>query len=216
MMDFALSQILWALILGARWTVLLSLAAFVLGGLLGFALMLLTISKNRVVRLPALGFIWLIQGTPLLMQLFLVFYGPALFGMNISAWSAACLALSLWSAVYLAEIWRSAVRAIPAGQGEAALCLAMLPHQSLRHVILPQAIRMALPPTTGFMVQIIKSTSLTSIVGFTELMKTGTILANVTLDPFVVYGLVSIIYFCICYPMSLVSRRMEAHFNVAH
>nr|WP_291636329.1 amino acid ABC transporter permease [Bosea sp. (in: a-proteobacteria)] len=213
MMTFTLSQILWALILGARWTVALSLAAFVLGGLLGFALMLCTISKRTIVRMPALSFIWFIQGTPLLMQLFLVFFGPALFGWSISAWAAACTALTLWSAVYLAEMWRGAVRAVPPGQAEAALCLAMLPRQSLRHVVLPQAIRMALPPTAGFMVQIVKSTSLTSIVGFTELMKTGTVLSNVTLDPFVVYGMVSIVYFCLCYPLSLVSRRMEVRLD---
>lgn len=73
---------------------------------------------------------------------------------------------------------------------------------------------MALPPTAGFLVQIVKSTSLTSIVGFTELMKTGMILSNVTLDPFVVYGLVAVLYFCLCYPLSFAGRHMETRFDV--
>lgn len=214
MTDFTLQQIVYALVLGARWTVLLSLAAFFFGGILGLVLMLGTISRRRLVRLPALGFIWLIQATPLLMQLFLIFFGPALFGMDIPAWTAACIALTLWSSAYLAEIWRGCVLAVQSGQTEAALCLGMLRRQALRHVVFPQAIRMALPPTAGFFVQIVKSTALTSIVGFTELMKTGNILSNVTLDPFVVYGLVALIYFCLCYPLSLASRKMETVFDV--
>jgi len=214
MTDFTLQQIIYALVLGARWTVLLSLSAFVLGGILGLVLMLGTISQRKWVKLPALGFIWLVQATPLLMQLFLIFFGPALFGKDVPAWMAACIALTLWSSAYLAEIWRGCVLAVQKGQTEAALSLAMLRGQALRYVVLPQAVRMALPPTAGFMVQIVKSTALTSIVGFTELMKTGNILSNVTLDPFVVYGLVAIVYFCLCYPLSLVSRKMETVFDV--
>lgn len=214
MTDFSLQQIVYALVLGARWTVLLSLVAFLFGGTLGLALMLGTISRRSLIRLPALGFIWLIQATPLLMQLFLIYFGPALFGADIPAWSAACIALTLWSAAYLAEIWRGCVLAVQTGQTEAAMCLGMLRRQALRHVVFPQAVRMALPPTAGFFVQIVKSTALTSIVGFTELMKTGTILSNVTLDPFIVYGLVAVLYFCLCYPLSLASRKMETVFDV--
>ncbi|MGQ2905847.1 MAG: amino acid ABC transporter permease [Neoaquamicrobium sediminum] len=214
MTDFTLQQIIYALVLGARWTVLLSVSAFVLGGILGLVLMLGTISQRRWVKLPALGFTWLVQATPLLMQLFLIFFGPALFGKDVPAWMAACIALTLWSSAYLAEIWRGCVLAVQKGQTEAALSLAMLRGQALRYVVMPQAVRMALPPTAGFMVQIVKSTALTSIVGFTELMKTGNILSNVTLDPFVVYGLVAIVYFCLCYPLSLVSRKMETVFDV--
>lgn len=214
MMQFPLEQILYALLLGARWTVALSLAAFVLGGLLGLVLMLASLSRSKWLQRPALGYIWFIQGTPLLMQLFLIFFGLALAGLDLDAWTAACIAMALWSSAYLSEIWRGTVLAIAPGQTEAAQSLGMLRGQALRYVIFPQAIRMALPPTTGFMVQIIKSTSLTSIVGFAELMKTGTVLANVTLDPFMIYGLVSLMYFCLCYPLSLVSRRLETVFDV--
>lgn len=215
MMSFTFDQILWSLALGARWTVVLSAYSFLFGGILGFALMLGLISKRAGVRVPVMAMVWFVQSTPLLMQLFLIFYGLPLLGYDMPAWGAAGIALTLWSSVYFAEIWRGAVRSVSNGQGEAALCLGLLPHQSLRYVVLPQAVRIALPPTVGFMVQIVKSTSLTSIVGFTELMKTGTILANVTLDPFVVYGLVSALYFCICYPLSLASRKMETFFDVA-
>lgn len=214
MMQFTLSDLLWALLLGARWTVALSLVAFVCGGALGFVLMLCTISRRAALRVRSWALSCSCRARPLLMQLFLIFYGPALFGRDLPAWSAACIGLTLWSSVYLAEIWRGAVRAVPGGQTEAGLCLGMLPGQSLRHVLLPQAIRMALPPTAGFLVQIVKSTSLTSIVGFTELMKTGMILSNVTLDPFVVYGLVAVLYFCLCYPLSFASRHMETRFDV--
>ncbi|MEO3388778.1 amino acid ABC transporter permease [Mesorhizobium sp. CAU 1741] len=214
MTDFTYQNIVYALVLGARWTVLLSLTAFLFGGMLGLVLMLATIARQALLRYPALAFIWVIQATPLLMQLFLIFFGPALFGVNLPAWLAASIALTLWSSAYLAEIWRGCIRSVQAGQTEAALCLGMLRRQALRHVVFPQAVRMALPPTAGFLVQIVKSTALASIVGFTELMKTGTILSNVTLDPFAVYGLVAVIYFCLCYPLSLASRKMETVFDV--
>lgn len=214
MTDFTLQQIIYALVLGARWTVLLSFAAFLFGGILGLVLMVGSLSEHPLIRLPALGVMWMIQATPLLMLLFLIFFGPALFGADLPAWAAACIALTLWSSAFLAEIWRGCVRAVQTGQTEAALCLGMLRRQALRHVVFPQAVRMALPPTAGFLVQIVKSTALASIVGFTELMKTGTILSNVTLDPFVVYGLVALLYFCLCYPLSLASRKMETVFDV--
>lgn len=127
MMQFTLSDLLWALLLGARWTVALSLVAFVCGGALGFVLMLCTISRRAALRVPVMGFVLFVQGTPLLMQLFLIFYGPALFGRDLPAWSAACIGLTLWSSVYLAEIWRGAVRAVPGGQTEAGCALACCP-----------------------------------------------------------------------------------------
>ena len=137
----------------------------------------------------AQGYIELFQGTPLLMQLFLAFFGLGLFGIDVPAWLAAGVALILWTAAFLAEIWRGCVEAIAKGQWEASASLGMGYLQQMRYVILPQALRIAIPPTVGFSVQVVKGTALTSIIGFVELSKAGTVVTNATFQPFTVYGL---------------------------
>ena len=129
---------------------------------------------------------------------------------------AASIALILWTASFLAEIWRGCVEAIPKGQWEASASLGMGRLQQMRHVILPQALRIAVPPTVGFSVQVVKGTSLTSIIGFTELAKAGQVIANATFAPFTVYGFVALIYFVLCFPLSKSSQFLERKLNVAH
>ena len=107
------------------------------------------------------------------------------------------------------------MEAIPKGQWEAAECLALTRYQMLRHVILPQAVKLAIPSTVGFSVQVVKGTAVTSIIGFVELTKTGTVLANATFKPFLVYGLVAVGYFLLCYPLSLCARRLERRHHAA-
>ncbi len=160
-------------------------------------------------------YIELFQGTPLLMQLFLVFFGVALMGMNISPWAAAALALTLFTSAYLAEIWRGCVESISKGQWEASASLAMTPFEQMRYVILPQALRIAVAPTVGFSVQVVKGTAVTSIIGFTELTKTGSMLANATFEPFMVYGFVALGYFILCYPLSLCARHLERRLHAS-
>ena len=160
-------------------------------------------------------FIEFFQGTPLLMQLFLFFFGLALFGIEISPWVAAGLALSLWTAAFLAEIWRGCVEAIPKGQWEASSSLAMTFVEQMRHVILPQAAKIAIAPTVGFSVQVVKGTALASIIGFVELTKAGTMLNNATFRPFLVYALVALIYFCLCFPLSFFAKHLEGKADVA-
>jgi polar amino acid transport system permease protein len=109
----------------------------------------------------------------------------------------------------LTEIWRGCVDAVPKGQWEAAASQAMNLNQRLRHVILPQALRIAIPPTVGFVVQVVKATALASVIGFVELTKAGTMITNATFKPFLVYGCVALIYFAFCYPISLWSRSLE-------
>jgi polar amino acid transport system permease protein len=116
----------------------------------------------------------------------------------------------------LAEIWRGCVEAIPTGQWEASASLAMGYLQQMRYVIVPQAGRIALPPTVGFSVQIVKGTAVTSIIGFVELSKTGTNIVNATFESFTVYGLVALLYFAICWPLSKTSQILEKKLNVAH
>jgi polar amino acid transport system permease protein len=216
MSEFTTWDILRNLLLAARWTVLLSLVSFVGGGIAGALLLFLRIGGNRLGRSLAKAYVELFQGTPLLMQLFLAFFGLGLFGIDVPAWLAAGLALILWTAAFLAEIWRGCVEAIARGQWEASSSLGMGYLQQMRWVILPQALRIAVPPTVGFSVQVVKGTALTSIIGFVELSKAGTVVTNATFQPFTVYGLVALIYFCLCWPLSKSSQFLERKLNVAH
>ncbi|WP_050476397.1 amino acid ABC transporter permease [Herbaspirillum rhizosphaerae] len=216
MISFSLWDIVRNLLLAGRWTVLLSLATFVLGSVVGMIILFMRISKRPFLRRTAQLYIEVFQGTPLLMQLFLIFFGLALFGMEVPAWLAAGLALTLWSASFLAEIWRGCVEAVPRGQWEASSVLAMGHMQQMRHIILPQALRIAIPPTVGFSVQIIKGTAVTSIIGFVELSKAGTVITNATFMPFTVFAVVGLFYFALCWPLSKYSQFLERKFNAAH
>ena len=216
MNDFTVWDIVRNLLLAARWTIVLSLVSFIGGGIVAALLLLLRIGSSRAGRIFVQGYVELFQGTPLLMQLFLAFFGLGLFGVNVPAWLAAGLALILWSAAFLTEIWRGCVESIVRGQWEASASLGMGYVQQMRYVILPQALRIAVPPTVGFSVQVVKGTALTSIIGFVELSKAGTIVTNATFQPFTVYGLVALIYFCLCWPLSKSSQILERKLNVAH
>ncbi len=213
-MDFTLWDILRNLLTGLQWTLLLSLVAFVCGGIAGLLVLLVRLSPLAAPRILARGYIELFQGTPLLMQLFLVFFGIALLGLDVSPWLAAATALTLFTSAFLAEIWRGCVESISRGQWEASESLAMSRLETLRHVVLPQALRIAVAPTVGFSVQVVKGTAVTSIIGFTELTKTGSMLANATFEPFMVYGFVALGYFLLCYPLSLAAYRLERRLNV--
>lgn len=198
------------LVSALRWTFLLSAVAFLGGGLMGFVTALARSSGLPALRWPAAIYIGLFQGTPLLMQLFLVFYGLAvLTGIRIDPWPAAVLAFTLYSGAFLGEIWRGAIEAVPRTQWEAAETLALTRFAQLQHVILPQAFRIAIPPTVGFLVQLIKGTSVASIIGFVELARAGTLIVNVTFQPTVVYPVVALLYFCVCWPLSLLAFRLE-------
>lgn len=215
-MTFTFWDILSNLLLAARWTVLLSVISFVGGGIWGAAVLYARISPKRWLATLAHGYIELFQGTPLLIQLFITFFGFSLIGITVSAWVAASLGLTLWTAAFLAEIWRGCVDSVPKGQWEASSSLGMGRLQQMGHVILPQALRIAVPPTVGFSVQVVKGTALTSIIGFVELTRAGTVVTNATYKPFLVYGLVALIYFCLCWPLSKSSQLLERKLNVAH
>ncbi|WP_428946353.1 amino acid ABC transporter permease [Pantoea sp. FN060301] len=209
-------DILRNLLLAARWTLLLSLTAFLGGTLVALPLVMLRLSGRRWSLWPIRAWTELFQGTPLLMQLFLAFFGVALFGINVSPWTAASLALTCYTSAFLTDIWYGSIKALPKGQWEASRCLGLHFGQTLCRVILPQALRIGIAPTVGFAVQVVKGTALTSIIGFVELTKAGTILNNVTYQPFKVFGLVALGYFLICYPLSRYSQYLEKKFNAAH
>jgi polar amino acid transport system permease protein len=216
MVDFSLWDILRNLLLAARWTVVLSLIAFIGGGLVGLALLTARLGGGRTTGYAVAGYVQLFQGTPLLMQLFLAYFGLGLLGINVSPWVAAGLALTLYASAFLAEIWRGCVDAIPRGQWEAADSLALSFGEKLRHVVGPQALRIAVAPTVGFLVQVIKGTALASVIGFIELTKAGTMITNATFKPFTVYACVALMYFALCWPISAWSKRLERKLRREH
>lgn len=213
MQDFTLTNITYSLLLATRWTIVLSLIAFAGGGLVGFLLMLMRISPLTWVRVPSVVYIEFFQGTPLIMQLFLVFFGiSVLFQINLSAWEAATIALTTYTSAFLADIWRGSIEAIPSGQWEAARALGLNYFKQLKRIILPQAVKMSVPPTVGFAVQVVKGTSLASVIGFVELTRSAASISNVTFQPFLVFSIAAVIYFCLCFPLSLLSKRLERQF----
>jgi polar amino acid transport system permease protein len=214
MIQFTDWDILRNLLLAARWTILLSLIAFICGGLMGLLLTFLRSMRNTAMTRVIQVYVEIFQGTPLLMQLFLAFFGLALIGIDVNAWSAAILSLTLYSSAYFHDIWRGCIDALPKGQWEACRTIGLTYFQTMRYVIFPQAMRIAIAPTVGFAVQIVKGTALASIIGFVELTKAGTMLNNATFQPFKVFAMVAVIYFVICFPLSLFARHLEAKNNV--
>jgi polar amino acid transport system permease protein len=213
MRTFSLNDLLFILA-ATRWTILLSLLAFALGGLLGGVIAVLRISKLAPVRLAASGYVQLFQGTPLLMQLFLIYYGLGLFGLRLDAWTAVTITYTVYAAAFLGDIWRGCIQAIPKEQWEAARALALGYLAQLFLVILPQAVRIAIPPTVGFMVQLVKATAVASIIGFVELTRAGQLMTNATFQPMIVYPIVAGLYFALCWPLSLWSQRLERQLRV--
>ncbi len=200
MADFTLWDILRNLLLAGRWTVGLSLIAFIGGGVVGLLLLTLRLSKAPGAEPLVAAYVVL---------LFLVYYGLGLFGVNTSPWVAAGVGLTLYASAFLTEIWRGCVAAIPSGQWEASQSLAMNFREQLRYIILPQAVKIAIPPTVGFSVQVIKGTALASVIGFMELTKVGKTIANATFNPFLVFSCVALMYFVLCYPVSLYAKSLE-------
>ena len=208
MIQLSANHVLY-LVEAARWTILLSLIAFAGGALVGLPLALMRVSRSRGLRGLASVYIQIIQGTPLLIVLFLSYFGLGIVGLKLDPLVAAGLSLTIYAAAFLAEIWRGCIEAVPKTQWEASDCLGLNVFQQYAYVILPQAVRIATPPTVGFMVQIVKNTSLASVIGFVELARAGQIVNNSTFEPFVIFAIVGAIYFAICYPLSLASRHLE-------
>jgi polar amino acid transport system permease protein len=200
---------------GLKWTLALSAIGFVVGSAAGLGVALARTSGHRALERCMAGYIALFQGTPLLMQLFVVYYGLALVGLKLDAWISVSIGFTLHSGAFLGEIWRGSIEAVPKGQVEAAKALSLSYISRMRDVVLPQAIRISLPATIGFLVQLIKGTSLAAIIGFTELMRAGTIVSNQNFKPLLVLGLVCALYFAICWPLSLYGAQLERRMAVA-
>ena len=202
------------LLYGAEWTITLSFLAFAGGSIIGALIAAARISKFSAVRTLAASYVYLVQSTPLLMQLFIAYFGFTLLGINLPALFAAAVVMTIYSSAFLGEIWRGCLDAIPGAQWMGARALGLSRIEQLVYVIAPQAMRIAIAPTVGFLVQIVKNTSVTSLIGFIELARAGQILHNATFQPIRVFGCVACLYFLMCYPMSLLSRRLEGKLNV--
>lgn len=203
------------LLQGLTWTIGLSALAFVFGGIMGLGVALSRVSSVRILRNISVAYVLAVQGTPLMILLFLIFFGLPAIGLEVSSLFAAVAGMMIYASAYLGEIWRGAIQSVPKAQWEAAECLALGRVQRMAHVILPQAVRIATPPTVGFLVQIVKNTSLVSVVGFVELSRAAQLINNSIFEPFIVYQLVALLYFAVCYPLSLWSRTLEQRSSLA-
>ncbi len=172
------------LLQGALWTIVLSGLSFLCGGILGGVVALARVSPLAWVRTVALVYVQAIQGTPLLIILFLIYFGLPAVAFEVSSLAAAVISMTVYVGAYLGEIWRGAIQSVPKAQWEAAECLALSRLQRMEAVILPQAVKIATPPTVGFLVQIVKNTSLVSVVGFVELSRAAQLVNNSIFEPF--------------------------------
>jgi polar amino acid transport system permease protein len=211
--EFGPNELMFVL-LAARWTIVLALIAFVGGGMLGMVIAAIRVAPARPLRWLAGAYIQFFMGTPLLIQLFMAYYGSSLLGYRPDAWVAAAVTFCLNGAAFFGEIFRGAIEAIPKGQWEVSKALGFRFVPTLRLVIVPQAVRLMLPPAVGFMVQIVKSTSVASLIGFTELARASVQVNTVTFEPVMVFGTASAIYFALCWPLSLLSSHLEKRFAV--
>jgi polar amino acid transport system permease protein len=201
------------LLQSAGWTLLLTFCAAALGGIFGLATALARVAQSAVLRSIAAGYIAVVQGIPVLILLFLSYYGLSKAGFELPPLVAASISLSIYASGYLGDIWRGAIQSVPIQQWEASASLALTRAQQYRTVILPQSIRIALPPTVGFLVQLVKNTSIVSIVSVVELARAGQLVNNATFQPFPVFLTVAAIYFVMCFPLSWTSRYLETKFN---
>ena len=199
----------WFIASATIWTLALTAIAFGGGTVGGFLVAMGRVSPYAWLRWVMAAIIRIFQGTPLLMQLFLAYFGAAMMGFNVSPWTAAAIGLTAHASAFLGEIWRGCIQAVPSGQWEASTALGLNYWTKMRYVVLPQAFKISLAPSVGFLVHLLKGTSLAAIIGFVELTRAGQIINNVTFQPFKVFITVAGIYFLLCWPLSLLASRLE-------
>ncbi len=209
--------VLYQLLVATQYTVYLSLGAFAGGAVVGGVITVMRLTKSLRLRALADSYVWTFQSVPLLMLLFLSGLGvPRLFGIDVDPWAAAGLSLTLHASAFLADVWRGCLESVNQSQEEAARALGLGWFLTLILVIAPQAFRIAVAPTVGFMVQIIKGTSMAYIIGFHDLMNIGKRWANASVpntEPFIIFPIMALIYFSLCFPITLWSRRLEKRFG---
>jgi polar amino acid transport system permease protein len=201
---------------GLGMTVVLSLISLVLGTLLGFGLGILRTGGNRLVSMVIGAWVDLIRGTPFLVQIFLIFFILPEFGIELDAFTAGIIALTNLAACFICEIVAAGIRSVPTGQVEAALASGLSRSQRMRQVVLPQAMRIVLPPLVGQYVLLIKDSSVVSAIGLTDLTRVGWLVVQRVPNGLLVFFLVGVGYFIVCYPLIMLARRLERRMGAAH
>ncbi len=200
---------------GVTATVPLAVASFALGMVIAIVMALMRISVNPVVSGIARFYISVVRGTPMLVQLFVIFYGLPTIGVKLDPWPSAIIALSINVGGYAAEVVRAAILSVPAGQWEAAYTVGMNRTHTLSRVILPQAARVSVPPLSNTFISLVKDTSLASLILVTELFKVAQQIAASTLEFMVVYLAAALVYWVIClvlsFGQSALERRLDRH-----
>jgi polar amino acid transport system permease protein len=201
---------------GLGMTVMLSLTSLVLGTLIGFGLGVLRTGGNRLIAAAIGAWVDLIRGTPFLVQIFLIFFILPELGVELDAFTAGIIALTNLAACFICEIVAAGIRSVPTGQVEAALASGLSRWQRMRQVVLPQAMRVVLPPLVGQYVLLIKDSSVVSAIGLTDLTRVGWLVVQRVPNGLLVFAIVGVGYFLVCYPLILFARRLERRMSAAH
>ncbi|AIQ52430.1 amino acid ABC transporter permease [Paenibacillus sp. FSL R7-0331] len=198
---------------GVAYSIPLALISFILGLLLAVATALVRISAWRIPGLIARFYVWLIRGTPLLVQLFIIFYGLPAAGIVLDPFTAAVIGFTLSVGAYSSEIIRAAVLSVPKGQWEAAYSVGMTRVQALRRIILPQAVRVSVPPLSNSFISLVKDTSLAAGITYVEMFRTAQQITATTYEPLLLYCEAALYYLLFCSVLSVVQSRLEKRFD---
>lgn len=213
LVDIAQSSFLPLIEATLQFTLPLSIISFIFGLALAVLTALARISTVTVLQIIARVYVSIIRGTPLLVQLFILFYGLPTLGVTIDPFPAAVIGFSLNVGAYASEVIRAAILSIPKGQWEAAGTIGMSYTQSLRRVILPQASRVSLPPLSNTFISLIKDTSLASLILVTEMFRVAQQIAATNYEFLLLYGQAALLYWVICFALSIVQGRLEHRFD---
>jgi len=195
---------------GMQLTLLISALTLMLSMAGGLLLASLDMSRYRALRFTGLGFGEIIRNTPILVQLLWVYYVlPIVFGFQIEALPAAIIGLSVYSSAFISEVYRAGIQAVPQGHREAAQVLGLSPLQSFFHIVLPQAIRLTLPPLAANFVQLIKYSSLASVISVSEITRRSMELSATAFRPLEIFTFIAVVYFIICWPLAMAIRFWE-------
>lgn len=204
------------LLAAAGGTLRMTALAYVLGAVAGLLIALARLSRGRLLSAPAVLYIEIVRGTPALTQLFLIYFGLGSIGLALSAFEAAVVGLGLNYAAYMAEVYRAGIEAIHRGQREAAQSVGMTQGQAMRYIILPQAVRIILPPMANYAISLLKDTSVASLISAPELMLRARDLSSEYFMPMELYLIAGLMYLVMAYPLSQAVRRLERHFGRGH
>ncbi|HJQ59370.1 MAG TPA: amino acid ABC transporter permease [Vineibacter sp.] len=202
---------------GALWTVLLTANTLVFGALIGLILATMRLSNRLWLSRAAQGYVWIFRGTPLLVQLIIIYTGlPQLGIVRFTVLQSALIGLALNEAAYLSEILRGGILSVAKGQTEASRALGLKPFHTFRLVVLPQALRVIIPPLGNSVNGLLKTTSIASVISMEEVLRRGQILMQQRFEVLEVFMVVAIIYLAMTTCWDFVQRRIEAHYGKAY